>query len=227
MDEKRIVLSGGGPVKGSVSQRRQRLFLVSPADSGGTRAKRLIDGTSPSELAKRLRNGGAPIQEVFCYMSSLYFRSKLEYAKRFANPPEALAGVWIITPTMGLRLPEALVTAAEIAEISRTVKLHRNPAFVDPLERDARRIAEKAGANTEVVLLGSIATLKYLEPLARILGDRLVCPREFAGLGNMSRGGLLLRCCREGQELEYMAASSAMEVLQDKKRTGQKRAKAS
>ena len=53
------------------------------------------------------------------------------------------------------------------------------------------------------MLLGSIATVKYLEPLVRTLGTRLLYPVAFAGRGDMSRGGLLLRAARSGVELEY------------------------
>ena len=34
-----------------------------------------------------MRDGGAPIGEVFSFLSSLYFRGKLTYAQRFAAPP--------------------------------------------------------------------------------------------------------------------------------------------
>jgi len=36
-----------------------------------------------------------------------------------------------------------------------------------------------------------------------IFGDRLRFPTAFAGLGDMSRGGLLLRAARENRELAY------------------------
>jgi len=58
------------------------------------------------------------------------------------------------------------------------------------------------------VLLGSIATPKYLEPLNEVLGPRLHVPQEFIGRGDMSRGALMLRCAAEGHELTYIAASS-------------------
>ena len=61
----------------------------------------------------------------------------------------------------------------------------------------------------EFVLLGSIATGKYAEPLLRILGDRLLFPAEFVGRGDMSRGGLMLRCARNGVELNYTRLSGA------------------
>ena len=58
------------------------VFLLSPANCGGTRAQLLLKSqTSP--LTARLANGGAPLGEVFTFMSSLYFRGKLAYATRF------------------------------------------------------------------------------------------------------------------------------------------------
>jgi hypothetical protein len=59
----------------------------------------------------------------------------------------------------------------------------------------------------DVVLLGSIATNKYAEILLESFGQQLKFPREFIGRGDMSRGGLMLRAVRSGQELEYVALS--------------------
>ena len=57
------------------------------------------------------------------------------------------------------------------------------------------------------MLLGSIASSKYLSLLLPIFGARLRVPAQFIGLGDMSRGGLLLRCVREQRELDYIAVS--------------------
>ena len=61
----------------------------------------------------------------------------------------------------------------------------------------------------EAVLLGSVASDKYVEPLLTIFGDRLLFPDDFVGRGDMSRGGLLLRCVNEGRELDYAPLASA------------------
>jgi hypothetical protein len=76
--------------------------------------------------------------------------------------------------------------------------------------RHARALAERLGPETEVVLLGSIATGKYVDLLGRVFGDRLRFPGDFVGRGDMSRGGLLLRCSREGRELEYRPVAGAV-----------------
>ena len=57
--------------------------------------------------------------------------------------------------------------------------------------------------HTRFVLLGSIASDKYVEPLLQVFGERLLFPADFVGRGDMSRGGLLLRAAREGSELAY------------------------
>jgi hypothetical protein len=54
-----------------------------------------------------------------------------------------------------------------------------------------------------VVLLGSIASKKYVAVLGAVFGDRLLFPSDFVGRGDMSRGGLLLRAARAGAELAY------------------------
>jgi hypothetical protein len=83
-------------------------------------------------------------------------------------------------------------------------------AFQKPLLRDARTVARAVPADTLVVLLGSIATVKYVEPLASVFGQRLVFPGEFVGRGDMSRGGLMLRHVRAEQELGYVPVANAV-----------------
>ena len=78
-----------------------------------------------------------------------------------------------------------------------------------PLRRDAARLAAALGPAGEAVLLGSVATGKYVDPLAEALGDRLRFPADFVGRGDMSRGGLLLRCVRAGRELAYVPVAGA------------------
>ena len=58
------------------------------------------------------------------------------------------------------------------------------------------------------MLLGSIASDKYLDVLAPALGGRLHYPPAFIGRGDMSRGGLLLRSAASGVELDYAPLSA-------------------
>jgi hypothetical protein len=189
---------------------RSTIFLLSPARCGGERGLRLIDGSSPSELARRLHEpSGAPLCEVFTFLSALYFRGKLTYARAFSRPPPALQGVLIVAPGTGLLHESAVVTAEHLAGFAACAVDHRNPHYVEPLLRDAQALAARAGEDVRFVLLGSIASGKYVEPLLEVFGDNLLFPAEFVGRGDMSRGGLLLRAARDGQELGYVPVQGA------------------
>ena len=73
------------------------------------------------------------------------------------------------------------------------------PLFTGPLERSARVLHRELGPDCDVVLLGSIASPKYVDILLTVFGDRLLFPVDFVGRGDMSRGGLLLRKAAEGR----------------------------
>ena len=66
-------------------------------------------------------------------------------------------------------------------------------------------MVQRLPARARVVLLGSVASGKYVDVLQPMLGDRLCYPTAFIGRGDMSRGGLLLRSVDSGEELEYQA----------------------
>ena len=61
-----------------------------------------------------------------------------------------------------------------------------------------------------MILLGSIATGKYVDCLLPIITQRLLFPSEFVGRGDMSRGALLLRCVAENTELNYVPLMGAV-----------------
>jgi hypothetical protein len=183
-----------------------RIFLLSPAHCGGERAALLLRPAARFDLARRLREpGGAGLGEVFSFVSGLYFRGKLAYARSFAVPPARLpaAGVLVIVPGAGLRPPETPVTVEDVRACARTAVAPDNPRYREPLLADARALARRLPRGGEVVLLGSIASARYVEVLAEAFGDRLRFPLDFVGRGDMSRGGLLLRCVRDGRELAY------------------------
>lgn len=191
------------------SAARHGIFLLSPANLSGKRGQLLSRGDSRSQMAIRLRDGGAPLGDVFSFISALYFRGKLAYARAFARPPRAVPGVMIITASHGLMTPDALVRMEDL-RIMAASPIHEDEVhYRQPLERDALRLA--AGLrHCDVVLLGSIATPKYIEPLLGIFGARLMFPEEFAGRGDMSRGGLMLRATRDRAPLTYVRAVNAM-----------------
>jgi hypothetical protein len=188
-----------------MAHRPSRIFLLSPAHCGGERARLVLNERARFDLARRVRDGsGAPLGEVFSFLSGLYFRGKLAYARAFARPLADHAGIYVITPTEGLRLTDELVDLARLQAFARVDIASNDSRYREPLERDVRRLAAQIGADGEVILLGSIATNKYIEPLLAAFGARLRFPADFVGRGDMSRGGLLLRCVRAGVELEYV-----------------------
>jgi len=181
-------------------RRLPRVFLLSPANCGGVRARMAMSPVAQFTLARQLRTAeGAPLGDVFSFVSGLYFRGKLAYARRFAQPPDpedpvAAGGVLVITPNTGLRsadTPIGLDSFSAFANVSIDVG---NAAYRQPLEQGARALLAAVGPDCDVVLLGSIASGKYVEVLQPVFGDRLVFPPAFVGRGDMSRGGLLLRC---------------------------------
>jgi hypothetical protein len=187
----------------------QRIFLLSPAHCGGERAQIVMRPQAQFDLAKRLRTrAGAPLGEVFAFLSGLYFRGKLAYANAFVRPPEGIPGVLVITPTRGLMPAQTPVTVRTLRGFATVDIHHADARYRKPLEKHARALAETL-PECEFVLLGSIASDKYVEVLVTIFGDRLVFPPAFVGRGDMSRGGLLLRCVDSGEELPYAPVRGA------------------
>jgi len=191
-----------------------RLFILSPARLDGERARMVFEPRSNFPIAAALRTReGAPIGEVYKFLSGLYFRGKLAYAKRFARPPEQSwmgSGALVITTNRGLVPVETRVCLEHLEAFAETDIKETERSFRGPFVRDAKLVKdvldEQGG---EVILLGSIASKKYVEPLLEVFGEDLLFPSEFVGRGDMSRGGLLLRCVDEGRELGYVAVKGA------------------
>jgi hypothetical protein len=149
--------------------------------------------------------GGAPIGDVFAFLSGLYFRGKLTYARAFGAE-----STYVITTNQGLLAPEECVEPDDIRAFASVDLSEAGEDFLGPLLRDAQRVSRESPPDVPVVLLGSIATNKYAAPLQRVFGERLVFPKEFIGRGDMSRGGLLLRCADARTELEYIPVATAV-----------------
>jgi hypothetical protein len=188
---------------------RKRIFLLSPANVSGKRGRLILGERARCELAVRLREGSVPLGEIFSFISGLYFRGKLAYARAFAEPPAAAAGILVITASRGLIAPETPVSLQELCEMAANRIDAGDARYREPLERDARLLCEKMGG-CEVVLLGSVATAKYVEPLLGVFGASLMFPAEFAGRGDMSRGGLMLRASRDGVQLTYGCVANSL-----------------
>ena len=181
-----------------------RVFLLSPANCGGERAQLLFSSRAAFPLARRLRAaGGVPLGEVMSFVSGLYFRGKLTYAEAFGIP-------LVITPDAGLRPAEAPVTLSMLRASARVDIDAANPRYRRPLEQSARAVASLLKPHDSITLLGSIASDKYVDVLLGIFGERLTFPIDFVGRGDMSRGGLLLRCVRAGRELDYVPVAGAI-----------------
>src|SRR5256885_1576556 len=185
-----------------------RIFLLSPAFCGGERAKLVFNPDAAFPLAVRLRSGGVPIGELFAFLSGLYFRGKLAYARAFTSAPSEAPGALVITPTRGLLDLDTLLTLDDMREFAEVNIASQSERFLEPLARDAQALAASS-ASAPAILLGSIATDKYVGTLAAAFGDRLFFPEAFVGRGDMSRGGLLLRSVCESAELTYIAVSGA------------------
>jgi len=182
---------------------RQTIFLLSPAYCAGRRAAIMLRPGSEVPIARRLDEGKLTLGEAFSFLSGLYFRGKLTYALTFGRRSGAGDATLIITPTRGLQPPDLRVTADLIREFAGVDIASNDPRYAVPLERDVAALASALSGDARAVLLGSVATGKYVELLTRLLGPRLHYPPSFIGRGDMSRGGLLLRHAREVTELDY------------------------
>ena len=188
-----------------------QIFVLSPARCDGARARMLMNPAATFDLAERLRREtGAPLGEVFSFLSGLYFRGKLAYATAYGRRPRKAPASWIITTDRGLVPPGFPVRCDDLVAFSEVDIASGDERYVTPLRRDAEQLAATIGSKTRVILLGSIATGKYANILTDVFGDRLLFPIDFVGRGDMSRGGLLLRCVREGRELEYQSVVGAI-----------------
>ena len=179
------------------------VFLLSPAHCGGRRAAILLNTKSEAVTAREFRSGGMSLGRAFAFMSGLYFRGKLTYAERFGDP-------LVITPTRGLQPPSLPFNLKLLREFAVGDVSVDNLDYRLALEKDARSLARKLGTHGQVVLLGSVASGKYVDILLPIFGDRLRYPVSFIGRGDMSRGGLLLRSAASGEELEYQPLTAGV-----------------
>lgn len=186
-----------------------RVFLLSPAHSGGRRAEMLFNPRAGFALARSLQRGQPhALGEIFSFLSGLYFRGKYAYAKTFARPPEGEGGGWVITTSRGLLDMNEPVTLDDLRQFAEGSIDEADDRYRKPLARDAARLAKCA--DCEYVLLGSISTGKYVNVLAESLGEKLLFPSDFVGRGDMSRGGLLLRSVRDSKELSYLPVVGAV-----------------
>ena len=145
---------------------------------------------------------GAAIADVFSFLSGLYFRGKVAYARAFARE------AFVITPDRGLLHIDTHVNLEDLRAMAQVPIDLEEPRYIEPMRRDVESLSGRG--KRDVVLLGSIATGKYVDLLLPWLGERLKSPSEFVGRGDMSRGGLMLRCVDEQRELAYVPLHNAV-----------------
>ena len=178
-----------------------KIFLISPANLSGLRAQQLASPRAQFDAAVRFRSPeGVAIADAFAFMSALYFRGKIAYARHFADPPE---GVFVITSGFGLVPPDWPLNEERMKRMQKIDIDASARSYAKPLRDHANQLASMLAADAQVILLGSVANGKYVDVLKPILGPWLRFPRVFAGLGDMARGGLMLRAVRADKELEY------------------------
>ncbi|MEX2570274.1 MAG: hypothetical protein WD737_03145 [Gemmatimonadota bacterium] len=190
-----------------------RIFLLSPAHAAGRRAATLRRPEAEFDLAVRLRAGHATLGEVFSFVSGLYFRGKLTYARRFAHAPAGTPGALVIATASGLVAPDAPIGAGALDEFAAVPIDLADPRYRIPLAADCEALAARLPERARVVLLGSIATTKYVDLLLEVFGERLCFPAPFVGMGDMQRGAMLLRAAESGVELPYIEALGAVRSL--------------
>lgn len=202
---------------GSSRLATNQIFLLSPARCDGRRAEVLLNPNATFSLAVRLRSRqGVEIGEVFSFLSGLYFRGKLAYATQFGRRTRPRgsnklpAHTFVITTDRGLVSPDTPVRDRDLLSFASVDIAAGDTRYLAPLARDVERLRDDVGPRTRVILLGSIATGKYTDTLSSVFGQRLLFPTDFVGRGDMSRGGLLLRCVRENRELDYVPVLGAI-----------------
>ena len=188
------------------------IFLLSPADCSGKRAEDLLNPRATFPLARRLHGGEqVTLGEAFSFMSQLYFRGKLAYARAFADPPRGVRGIHVIAPGVGLMEPDAPIRPGALRKMATVPIDPREPRYRDSLESSASELASSLDGQAEVVFLGSIATSKYLDVLRDPFGTRLRVPRELIGKGTLSRGSILLRSAASDHRLTHVTVDQASE----------------
>src|SRR5688500_18817922 len=135
-----------------------RIFLLSPARLDGLRAKQL---TSPrAKFAAALQyqsDDGGPIADAFAFMSALYFRGKIAYARQFAVPPQGQEhAIFVITSGYGLVSPDWRLDAERMKRMRKVGLDVDSRNYVQPLREHATALLSHLAVEDDVVLLGSV-----------------------------------------------------------------------
>src|SRR5919198_2046866 len=129
-----------------------KVFLLSPASLTGVRAGQLLSARSRFALAHRLRAEGLTLEEAFSFLSSLYFRGKLAYARRFRD--KDTAPILVIAPGQGLMPPETPCTLDFMRRLRRVRVSTTCRPYRRALDAHARELASGLDEDSQVILLG-------------------------------------------------------------------------
>src|SRR5262245_7129374 len=132
------------------------IFLLSPARVGGKRTDLLLSPRANFELATRVQTTGAPLGEVFTFLSGLYFRGKSIYANRFVRPYKKVPGVYVIISNHGLLPIETNITKEDVISFGEIPIDPADKRYVQNLQNAAAELLKKLPPNADVILLGSI-----------------------------------------------------------------------
>ncbi len=185
------------------------IFLLSPAKAGGRRHSILASDKANFELALQFRAGVATLGEIYTFLSGLYFRGKMAYAAAFGVAPPQSSSAFVIVPGLGLLPPRTVFSPEQLRSTAQVDVDENNPVHHDALLAAAASLDRATGQQCSFVLLGSVASAKYTTALLKVLDHRLLFPAEFVGLGDMSRGAIMLRSAASGQELTYIPVSGS------------------
>ena len=188
-----------------------RVFLLSPARAGGPRYKMLVREQAGFDLAVNLRQGSATIGEVYAFISGLYFRGKLAYTEAFRASPPGIPPALVIVPGAGLVPPDTPVDIEQMRAIAEVPVDEDNPAYRNVLVRAASLIDQHAGPACHYVLARAVSRARNIPRHSLKSSESVSCfPLDFVGRGDMSRGGLMLRCASSGAELTYTPVLGAV-----------------
>src|SRR5437016_9404126 len=123
-----------------VESRVSKVFLISPANMSGERARQLTSPRAKFDAARMYQSPeGVPIALAFAFMSALYFRGKITYALHFAEREN----IFVITPGFGLVAPEWRMNEERLKIMAKTPVDATKRNYRKPLERDALALADR------------------------------------------------------------------------------------
>ena len=176
-----------------------QIFLLSPARCDGERAKLLLNREAEFDLARRIRSEGAPIGEVFSFLSGLYFRGKLAYARAFGSCPGG-SPAYVITADRGLVPPETVVYRRDLVAFSRVDIAAAGARHRVPLRRDVEQLAARlapSGSNRALIFFAlRAAATRSNASAARPSADD--CPSDRLGVSRTIDTTMARRTARIG-----------------------------